>query len=68
MTLFTCDFEDCTRALAEHDVTQIHLCVHNTEMPADLAEAYSGYLHLDLCEEHLDMVLARILMSATSAG
>jgi len=67
-TLFTCDFEGCTRALDEHDVTQINLCVHNAEMPADLVEAYSGYLHLDLCEEHLDTVLARILVIPTSAG
>lgn len=67
-TLFTCDFEGCTRALDERDVTQIHLCVHNAQLPDELVESYGNYFGLDLCDEHLDMVLARILVSATGSA
>jgi hypothetical protein len=66
-TFFTCDFEGCTKALDQHDVTQIHLCVHNAHLPEELIDAYEDYFGLDLCDEHLDMVLARILVSAAAA-
>ena len=34
-TLFTCDFEGCTKAIDEHDVTQIHLCVTTHTCPTN---------------------------------
>jgi hypothetical protein len=64
-TLFTCDFEGCMKALDEHDVTQVRLGVYSAQMPDELAGAYGDYLGLDLCDEHLDVVLARMLVSAT---
>jgi hypothetical protein len=64
--LFTCDYEGCLRALDERDVTQVHLCVHSAQMPQD-PEMSLG-LALDLCDEHLDVVLARILTSAGSTS
>lgn len=64
-TLFMCDFEGCTKALDEYDVTQIRLCLHNAQLPDELVDAYDDYFGLDLCDEHLDMVLARIIVSAT---
>lgn len=62
--LFTCDYQGCLRALDERDVSQVHLCVHGADMPQD-PEMSLG-LTLDLCEDHLDVVLARILTSAGS--
>ena len=67
-TVYMCDFEGCTKALDEGDVTQIHLGVHSAQVPGELVRPVADYLGLDLCEEHLDVVLARILVSATNAG
>lgn len=63
VTMYTCDFQGCDRPLDERDVGQVHLCVH----PAEIAdEEQVETFGLDLCSEHLDVVLARILASNTS--
>ncbi len=63
--LFMCDYEGCMKALDERDVTQLHLCIHSAQLPDDLDPL--DHFGLDLCEEHLDLVLARILVSATGS-
>jgi hypothetical protein len=65
-TMYTCDFEGCSRALDQSDVTRLHLRVHNAQLPEELVEIYRYFFGLDLCDDHLDVVLARILMSATA--
>ena len=62
-TFFVCDFEGCVRALDEHDVTQIHLSVHGMQIPDDLEPSLDRWL--DLCDEHVNVVLARMLGSTT---
>lgn len=58
-TIFGCDYEGCERALGEDDVAQIHICVH--PVPHDVIEP--DVIALDLCPEHVDVVLSRILAS-----
>ena len=62
-TFFMCDFDGCFKALDERDVTQVHLCVNSALMPED-PEMSLDHFALDLCEEHIDVVLARIMTSA----
>ena len=62
ITLYTCDFAGCLRALDDDDVSQIQVCVHQSdEIPGADQE-----LILDLCQEHLDVVLGRVLSSTVA--
>lgn len=62
MTLFTCDFAGCLRALYDDDVSHLQVYVHHPGA-LDGPPRPDQALIVDLCQEHLDVVLGRVLTS-----
>jgi hypothetical protein len=62
ITLYSCDFDGCLRALDDNDVSQIQVQVRQPGGLDDLPGTDQVVI-LDLCREHLDVVLGRVLSS-----